>query len=76
LPEADLEDIYVILNGERAAGVPNEVRALYARVVADFLREGSYKHLADAMDKLGLDKKGIDALIERRCWDALGYKTD
>ena len=76
LPEASHEEINIILIGEHAMGIPAEVRDLQSRVVAEFLREGDYANLADAMDKLGLDVDGIWALIQRRCLDALGDETN
>ena len=80
-PARDHVQLDNILNGLHDVG-PDEQRlrleaqALQMHETAAFLREGNYANLKDAMDKLGLDLTAIDALIERRCLDALGYKTD
>ena len=73
LPEASDEEADYILNGESAL-LPEEVLAFQAAVIAQFLQDGGYASLADAMEKLGLDWESLQALIHRKCLDLLGHK--
>ena len=50
---------------------PAEVQAFQAAGRAQFLREGSYTSLADAMQQLGLTEEGIWAVIQKRMIDLL-----
>jgi hypothetical protein len=71
LPEAqDETEVDHILN-DRDGDPPAEVQAFQAAVIAQFLREGGYTSLADAMQQLGLSEEGIWAVIQKRMIDLL-----
>lgn len=71
LPEAqDETEVDHILN-DRDGDPPAEVQAFQAAVTAQFLREGGYTSLADAMQQLGLSEEGIWAVIQKRMIDLL-----